>query len=154
MANRQQLSPAGYIINDDPLNTNPFFTFDSGEIDPSTLERIRILENDVETLQDENITNKQNIADNTEDIGDLENEVISINNNIDELFQNYTNLLLSLNDLTDDLRTLEDVVDDIVNDYVTTSEFTQYATQIQNNTNAINSLTELVGQANALLETI
>lgn len=189
MANRQPLSPAGYLINDDPLNTNPFFTFENEEIDPSTLERIRLLENDVATLQDENNTNKQNIQDNTEDISDLENEVISINNNIDELFQNYTNLLLSVNDLTDDLRTLEDAVDDIVIDYVTTSEFTQfqaettdtirdvdnkfvnyynksqidyqfstYSTQfgqqIQANTNAINSLTDLVGQANALLETI
>lgn len=73
MANRQQLSPSGYIINDDPLNTNPFFTFDSGEIDHSTLERIRILENDVSLLKDENNTNKQNINDNTEDINSLNN---------------------------------------------------------------------------------
>ena len=189
MANRQPLSPAGYLINDDPLNTNPFFTFENEEIDPSTLERIRLLENDVSLLQEENNTNKQNIADNTEDINDLEDEVIAINNNIDELFQNYDNILLSVNDLTDDLRSLEDIVDEIVIDYVNISEFTQfqaettdaiqdvnnkfanyynkdqidyqfstYSTQfgqqIQANTNAINSLTDLVGQANALLETI
>lgn len=79
MANRQQLSPSGYIINDDPLNTNPFFTFDSGEIDPSTLERIRILENDVSLLKDENNTNKQNINDNTEDINSLNNLICQAN---------------------------------------------------------------------------
>lgn len=144
MTNRQQLSPAGYIINDDPLNTNPFFTFDSGEIDPSTLERIRLLENDVATLQDENNTNKQNITDNTEDISDLENEVISINSNIN-------NLLTSVNGVTSDLRTLEDAVDDIVIDYVNTDEFTQFQKET---TNAINSLNNLIGQANALLEMI
>lgn len=123
MVNRQQLSPAGYIINDDPLNTNPFFTFDSGEIDPSTLERIRLLENDVAALQDENNTNKQNIADNTEDIRDVDNK-----------FANYYN---------------KDQID-----YQFSTYSTQFGQQIQSNTNAINSLTDLVGQANALLEII
>lgn len=123
MVNRQQLSPAGYIINDDPLNTNPFFTFDSGEIDPSTLERIRLLENDVATLQDENNTNKQNITDNTEDIRDVDNK-----------FANYYN---------------KDQID-----YQFSTYSTQFGQQIQSNTNAINSLTDLVGQANALLEII
>ena len=75
MANRQPLSPAGYLINDDPLNTNPFFTFEDKEIDPSTLERIRLLENDVATLQNDNNTNKQNIATNSEDISVLKNDV-------------------------------------------------------------------------------
>lgn len=124
MTNRQQLSPAGYIINDDPLNTNPFFTFDSGEIDPSTLERIRLLENDVSTLQDENNINKQNINDNTEDIDDLEIEMIS----------NYYNKSQI--------------------DYQFSTYSTQFGQQIQANTNEINSLTDLVGQANSLLETI
>lgn len=124
MANRQPLSPAGYLINDDPLNTNPFFTFDSGEIDPSILERIQILENDVSLLQDENNTNKQNINDNTEDIDDLEIEMIS----------NYYNKSQI--------------------DYQFSTYSTQFGQQIQANTNAINSLTDLVGQANSLLETI
>lgn len=123
MVNRQQLSPAGYIINDDPLNTNPFFTFDSGEIDPSTLERIRLLENDVAALQDENNTNKQNIADNTEDIRDVDNK-----------FANYYN---------------KDQID-----YQFSTYSTQFGQQIQANTNAINSLNNLIGQANALLELI
>lgn len=123
MVNRQQLSPAGYIINDDPLNTNPFFTFDSGEIDPSTLERIRLLENDVAALQDENNTNKQNIADNTEDIRDVDNK-----------FANYYN---------------KDQID-----YQFSTYSTQFGQQIQANTNAINSLNNLIGQANALLEII
>lgn len=124
MANRQPLSPAGYLINDDPLNTNPFFTFDSGEIDPSILERIQILENDVSLLQDENNTNKQNINDNTEDIDDLEIEMIT----------NYYNKSQI--------------------DYQFSTYSTQFGQQIQANTNAINSLTDLVGQANSLLETI
>ena len=123
MANRQPLSPSGYLINNDPLNTNPFFTFDSGEIDPSILERIQILENDVSLLQDENNTNKQNIADNTEDIRDVDNK-----------FANYYN---------------KDQID-----YQFSTYSTQFGQQIQANTNAINSLTDLVGQANALLKTI
>lgn len=124
MTNRQPLSPSGYLINDDPLNTNPFFTFDSGEIDPSILERIQILENDVSLLQDENNTNKQNINDNTEDIDDLEIEMIT----------NYYNKSQI--------------------DYQFSTYSTQFGQQIQANTNAINSLTDLVGQANSLLETI
>ena len=64
MANNQRLNPAGYLINDNPMNTNPFFDWGSGGDDPTLEGRVQTLET--------------SMAEANEDIADLENAMAAI----------------------------------------------------------------------------
>lgn len=64
MANNQRLNPAGYLINDDPMNTNPFFDWGSGGDDPTLEGRVQ----DLET----------SMTEANEDIADLETAMAAI----------------------------------------------------------------------------
>ena len=64
MANNQRLNPAGYLINDNPMNTNPFFDWGSGGDDPTLEGRVQNLET--------------SMAEANEDIADLETAMANI----------------------------------------------------------------------------
>ena len=81
MANSQNLNPAGYLINDNPMNVNPFFDWGGGEVDPTILERVSTLETEM--------------AEANEDIADLEGAMAEIPNTYatqTELGQGLSNL--------------------------------------------------------------
>ena len=81
MANNQNLNPAGYLINDNPMNTNPFFDWGGGEVDQTILERVSTLETEM--------------TEANEDIADLEEAMAAIPNTYatqTELGQGLSNL--------------------------------------------------------------
>ena len=84
--NIQKLNPAGYLINDDPMNQNPFFSFDSSDIDPSIDGRLTnienklvIIENNINHLLTVTIPDLEaRISKNESDILELKNEISGV----------------------------------------------------------------------------
>lgn len=84
--NTQKLNPAGYLINDDPINQNPFFSFDSSDPDPTINDRLThienelvVIENNINTLLTETIPGLEaRISKNESDILELKNEISGV----------------------------------------------------------------------------
>lgn len=66
--NTQKLNPAGYLINDDPMNQNPFFSFDSSDTDPTIYDRLTNIENNLSALT-------ARVEKNEIDISDIKTEL-------------------------------------------------------------------------------
>ena len=84
--NTQKLNPAGYLINDDPMNQNPFFSFDSSDPDPTINDRLTNIENELVIIEN-NINNlltvpipnlEARISKNESDILELKNEISGV----------------------------------------------------------------------------
>lgn len=86
MANNQRLNPAGYLINDDPMNTNPFFDWGSGGDDPTLAGRVQALET--------------SMTEANEDIADLETAMA----NIPETYATQTQLGQGLSNLNNGIQ--------------------------------------------------
>lgn len=69
--NTQKLNPAGYLINDDPMNQNPFFSFDSSDTDPTIYDRLTNIENNLSALT-------ARVEKNEIDILELKNEISGV----------------------------------------------------------------------------
>lgn len=69
--NTQKLNPSGYLINDNPMNQNPFFSFDSSDPDPTINDRLTNIENNLSALT-------ARVEKNEIDILELKNEISGV----------------------------------------------------------------------------
>lgn len=102
MANTQKLSPAGYIINNEPYNTNPFFTFDTPDI-PNLESRLQEIEKDIEDLETD-------VGQNTLNINDLQDDVNHI------LSVDIVDLSAQVEKNTQDIATINEDLNGVLNE--------------------------------------
>lgn len=90
MANTQQLNPSGYLINNDPKNINPFFSWDDSS-DPTLAGRVQVLENNVDELIED-------VEDLEREAGRQSQEIANINSDISHIGSELTDIDIRLDD--------------------------------------------------------
>lgn len=117
MKNTQQLNPAGYLINDEPINKNPFFSFDSSEVDPSIDGRLTNIENNL-TIIENNITQIEEELDTLGgDYQTLSFDLNALRNSINDIQEDINHLVLvDITDLTTRIEKNERDILDIKNE--------------------------------------